>query len=207
MTKLGKTPRTKLQYTTMRQTIPVTAYLLILSVILLALFAPVFSNVVVQYLDYRDHYIFALKFEEGKSLRVPHVLYHVLAILLGGITGAESHVEVSVALATLFKILQGATLFLAVRLQVPSSFPSLLILIIVVAFLLTTPLYVWFDLPFFLGYVNYLTYFSPTQNLSLIFALPAFLIALRSVLPQPYGNTNQRFVLVLFSLSLMLLLS
>ncbi len=64
-----------------------------------------------------------------------------------------------------------------------------------------------FNAPVFVGYINHLSFHSPTQNLMLIFVVPTSLVALRAISPRPFRNLNQRAFFTLLAILVILLLS
>lgn len=194
-----------------QHSIPVALFLLALA----ALFFLIFYNYDFGYIegmgDYIAHYELAVKLERGEQVGTPHLLYHALVILLRKVSGWEDVRLISTVLATSFRVLLGLTLFVLVKLETSSGVSERLILLSVALFLLTAPIYLRVEpvlLPMlFLGFINYLPYHSPTQNLLLLFVIPVSLIALRAVAPQPYEKTSQRILLVTLSIFLVTLLS
>lgn len=182
---------------------------------LTALFFPIFYNFDFGYIegmgDYVAHYKLALKLEKGEQVGTLHLLYHALVILLKRVTGLEDVRVISTVLATLFRALLGLTLFVVAKLETSDKLSNYLILLGIILLLLTAPIYLRAEtelLPMlFLGFINYLPYHSPTQNLMLIFVVPLSLIALRAVSPRPYETLRGRILTIVVSVFLAVLLS
>ncbi|MDW8300204.1 MAG: hypothetical protein RML95_12800 [Anaerolineae bacterium] len=147
-----------------------------------------------------------MSIEDGYPLSLPHVLYHVLLILLKNMLSIESARDVSLILAVLLRVGLGVILFLAIRQYVPKHLSNSVIVAAVILLLLSAPIYL-FDRSPYLSYINYLPYHNPTQNMMLVFAVPVSLIALRAVVPKPFSNLNQRVFFTLLSVLAVLLLS
>lgn len=193
-----------------------------LALALVAIFAPIFygvahSNIHFFRADYLSHYKIALRIQNGEALGVPHIFYHILIIGLKSLLPSESPSQLSALLMIGFRALLGVWLFLILRAQLSARLSSWWIGVMVVLFLLTAPLYLWRDaidtsgnidfIRHFTGYLNPLVYHNPTQNLMLIFVVPVSLIALRAVVPQPFQNARQRFILTALSAVLVMLMS
>lgn len=160
-------------------------------------------------LDYSAHHHFAIVIENGKQaqLRIPHVLYHVVLVVIKNTANIEDSRTISVFLAALFRALLGVGLFVAIKYSIPKRLPNTLVAVITILLLWISPIYFWYNPPTFIGYINSLPYHNPTQNLMLVFVIPASLIALRAILPQPFKSLNRRIFFVLFSLLIILSLS
>ncbi|MDW8300738.1 MAG: hypothetical protein RML95_15505 [Anaerolineae bacterium] len=86
-----------------------------------------------------------------------------------------------------------------IRAWVSKRVPDNWLALVVIALLFSAPIYLWFNPPNFLGYVNYLPYHSPTQNLLLVFVVPVTLAAQRAIVPQPLRDAHIRFVFIMTS--------
>ncbi|MCS6872620.1 MAG: hypothetical protein NZ571_14320 [Anaerolineae bacterium] len=185
-----------------------TVSLLVLAFIIAATFIPVFHSFYdTNDLDYMHHHGFAKAIEGGEQLKIPHVLYHTVLIIVQNILGAQDTKQISTILLTIFRVLVGCSLLIAIKLQTPGQLTNALTVVAVALLLWTAPIYLWFNPPIFLGYINYLPYHNPTQNLMLIFVVPTSLIALRAIAPQPFKSVNQRVFFTLLSVLVVLLLS
>jgi len=105
----------------------------------------------------------------------------------------------------LFRVIAGVFLYVFIRLSTMLS--DKIAMLIVIVFLTVIPVYLLPELPFNIGYLNYATYHNPTQILLSAFAVPASLIALRAVIPQPFKSLNRRVFFTLLSTLLILAMS
>ncbi len=184
---------------------------------LAVIFAPVFAVTILEFgRDYYGHYKIAQRIQNGEALNTPHVFYHVLFIGLRSIFP----LRVSLThwlLVTSFRALLGVLLFTILKAQLSERLAFGWSGVVIVLFLLSAPLYMQPDpldaligrnqLVVKLGYLNYLVYHNPTQNLMMIFVVPVSLFALRAVAPQPYRNGNQRAFLTALSALLLTLMT
>lgn len=159
--------------------------------------------------DYAAHYEIAAVLERGE-LTTPHFLYHVLVILLKKVLGLDNSEIISATLATFFRVLLGLVLFILIKLETLDKAPERLTLLFIVLLLLTAPIYLQVTKiipPVFFGFINYLPYHNPTQNLMLVFVAPVSLIALRIIFPRPYKTLKRKILVAGLSILLVVLLS
>ncbi|MFN7209039.1 MAG: hypothetical protein ACK4P1_01440, partial [Aggregatilineales bacterium] len=148
-------------------------------VITAAIFILFFENFYrVNPVDYLAHYNFAMSIENGERLILPHVLYHIVLIVIKNILGIQDPIKLTATLLALFRVSVGIILIVAIKLQFAQLKNNVVVAIIVFIFLWTAPIYLIIDSPTFIGYVNHLSLHSPTQNLMLIFVVPTSLVAL-----------------------------
>jgi hypothetical protein len=183
---------------------PTLFALIPLVLVTLAIFFPRFYAV--QPGDFASHYILAQIVENGKS-QILHILYHILVIILGNALGInESYQPISLVLALLLRSILAVELFLITRLKLGNHISKLWAGIIVVAFLLSSPIYTQITTAF-IGYINYLVYHNPTQQLLSVFVVPVSLFAVRAAFYKPYKSLNQRIFFTLLCMLLVLLMS
>lgn len=182
--------------------LPVSLVILILTLFFTALFIPSIGYAVSsgEHGDYPWHHDIAERYSNGENIGTPHVLYHVLVLLLGDLFALAPD-QTAAILAVAFKAATGVSLFFIIRAQPQSSISDKLNILIVSVFLLTVPLYVAIEPSVLFFPPSYTVYQSPTQNLLFLLVVPASLIAMRAAIPQPFENANQRaFFTLLFGL-------
>ncbi|MCS6872700.1 MAG: hypothetical protein NZ571_14730 [Anaerolineae bacterium] len=186
----------------------ITFNVVLLSLVIVAVFTPVAYGFYRLYPgDFIGHQDFAEGMEKNGEVKRPHVLYHVIFTMLRNCMGNQGIEGVFLLMATFLYVMIGIGLFLSLSLHAPAAIMKISLLSIVVLLLVSKPIYIWFNLPQFIGYINYVSHHNPTQILLTVFVVPVSLIALRAISPQPYRNLNQRIFLISFSALIVLLLS
>jgi hypothetical protein len=183
--------------------LPVSLSVLAFALLLATLLTPLYSFAAASG-DYGPHHTFAMSLRDGEILAVPHVLYHFFHILLGDAL-ALSYDQTASALMVLFRTITGVFLYVFIRLS--TTLPDKIAMLVVLVFLMVIPVYLLPELPFNIGYLNYATYHSPTQILLSAFAVPASLISLCAIIPQPFKNLNRRIFFTTLSALLILAMS
>ncbi|MFQ3535427.1 MAG: hypothetical protein SNJ58_06080 [Aggregatilineales bacterium] len=201
----------------MRYPIPSAVWLVIA---LIVIFTPVFYSVMLGPFffngDHFSHAEAAIRLQDSQMLGVPHVLYHVLFMTLYNIFPFVDLTRLSTFLMVALRAMLGLIIFLLLRAQLSGQLSDLWIGGLVILFLLTySPIFLWHNqahgvTEFFLHHIshlNHLVYHNPTQNLLLIFVVPAQLVALGAIVPQPFRSANQRIFVTLLAAALVMLMS
>ena len=177
-----------------------------LTLVSISIFTPVLRVVIDLFDDdYSQHYEMALRLSSGEIQHLPHFLYHTLLVALTKLSATRD--DALLVLSVGFRVLLGLVIFFVLSAQVSRNFPSIWRAVIVILFLLISPLYFQVESPYLIGYLSHLVYHSPTQNLMLLFVIPVSLLAMRAVVRKPFSSLNQRVFFTALSASLVMLMT
>ncbi len=187
---------------------------------LIVIFTPVFYSAVLGPFffsgDYFAHAQAAIRLQDSQMSGAPHVFYHVLFAVLHDIFPFTNLAHLAIFIMVALRAVLGVIIFLLLRAQLSAQLSDLWIGGLVILFLLTySPIFLWHNQAygvkgFFLHHISHLNHFvyhNPTQNLLLIFVVPAQLIALRAIVPQPFRSANERIFFTLLAAVLVMLMS
>jgi hypothetical protein len=183
-----------------------------MSLILLAVFGPVFLSAATKVSDYELHIGFAFEAKaRGDFTFLPHWFYYVLVIAFSEVLpGAPAYIHGWLAVLVPYEIL-GLMIFGLLDRHLGGR--TMLAGLLTLALLSVTPIYllVSLDVPlswtYLLGYVNASPWHSPTQNVLKLWLIPVSLLALRAVNPVPYAGRNERIGYVILSALLVALMT
>lgn len=182
--------------------LPISLFVLILALFLSALFIPSIGYAVGsgEHGDYPWHHDIAMRYSNGENIGTPHVIYHILVIFLQDLFGLEV-LQIAALLATAFRVGTGIILYFVLRSQTHERLPDKLVLLIVCIFLFSAPTYTAMEPNTLFFSPIHTVYQSPTQNLLFMLVVPMSLLAMRTIIPQPFKSLNQRvFFTLLFAL-------
>jgi hypothetical protein len=188
------------------RTRPPAMVFVLLVISLLVVFTPIFARATSAG-DFKAHTQFALDLKaSGDFSELPHFLYHVMFLAFDELLPWVSNQTVSALPVLTATILLGLMLFTLLNRTTGGTRPVLMIPL-TVSLLLISPVMLWLELPYAVGYVHPTVYHNPTQNILKLFVIPVSLFALRVIRPEPYASLRERGFVALVSASFVVLMT
>ncbi len=188
---------------TQKMKAPSAAYLFLL-LAGLAIFTPIMRHAIDNASDYRNHSRRAYQFPETSS-HVSHVLLHAVIRAYDGLFNTAPRSDIMLLAMLTVLLPQPLIAFSVLKRAAKNHFPTAVIALLSLSMAIVTPITLWLDDVYMIGYLNPTIFHNPTFIVVRLFSIPLSLLAFRVLSYRPYRSLNhQAYVLILTATVLIL---
>lgn len=178
----------------------------LLIILLLIIFLPIIGLMSLIGPDYIIHTDYALNvIKAGQFGHISNILYHLVVIFFNKLFPLVSNSTLSTLAVVSVVLLLGISIFKLLKNEAERLISDPVIALLTISLLIISPIIVWVNLPFLMGYINPTIYHSPTQNFLRLFVVPVSLLALRVIHPKAYVSSKHRVFVVILTAFLVIL--
>lgn len=156
--------------------------------------APVARVAVANSLDFENHYRRAMELPAETTNRpVGHVLYHAVLKVYRQIFPALSDSTVQLLGVLTFMAPVPVIIFYSLKMSSRGALPDLLTGGLALGLTIASPITIWSDNLFMIGYINPVVYHNPTLIALRLLLIPLFVLSLSALLPREFRHRRQRY--------------
>lgn len=171
------------------------AEIAILLVLGLVIAVPVARVATARSPDFRNHYRRAMELPAETTDRpVGHVLYHAVVKVIRQVLRTVPDSTVQLISTLTFMLPVPAIIFYTLKKTNDADLPNLLTGALALGLTVASPITIWLDNPYMIGYINSIVYHNPTLIALRPFVIPLFLMSLWAIQRREYCNRSHRNV-------------
>ena len=180
--------------------------LVLLLALSLMFLVPVMRHAIQVSIDYENHYRRAMELPAQTTNRaVGHVLYHAVVKVVRALLPAASNSDVQLISILSFMLPLPAMIYLLLKRSAGGALPDLFLGALALGLTFASPVTVWANNKYMMGYINPIVYHNPTLIALRLFVIPLSLLALLAVKERNYRDRNQRVFWLLAAAAVIML--